>query len=132
MPDAPRLRLITNNAAFALAQLLGCAETNKPSWLRVVTDPDEILSIPDGAKVIAIWSCGRKPLTEPEKAWRERRLMDGLAFLNDTDWDGLREWVERRNTRLSAQDIPQENSDIRKPQMPQPEIRNLVQTQRWT
>ncbi len=131
MPDAIRLYLVTECPEAALARTLQCATTNAPSWVRVVSDPEDILKIPNGAKCIAVWFSSRKRMSQAELAWRERRLMDGVVGLEDGDWQKLEAWISRR--RIStAEDIPENIQDIPSTITPKPEIRNLVQSQRWT
>ncbi|NTI92262.1 hypothetical protein G6L78_01320 [Agrobacterium rhizogenes] len=142
MPEAIRLYIITENPVHALAQTLGCAPTNAPTWVRVLSDPEDILRTPNGAKCIAVWFSSRKFPSDAEKAWRERRLMDGIQGLADEDWVKLQAWIDRRRAQPVKDiqnknaDIPQsdetESRDIPPSIIPQPEIRNLVQTQRWT
>lgn len=132
MPEIIRLYIVTNNPEQALAQTLACATTNAPAWARVLSDPEDILKLPNGAKCIAVWFTGRKSLCEAEKAWRERRFMGGIVGLDDRDLVKIDEWIARNRTNILTSDIPKENADIPKPITSAPEIRNLVQTQRWT
>ncbi|WP_065091620.1 hypothetical protein [Rhizobium leucaenae] len=131
MLDAIRLYIITECPEEALARTLQCATTNAPSWVRVVNDPEDILKIPNGAKCIAVWFSSRKRMSQAEIAWRERRLMDGIVGLEDGDWSKLEAWIARKHAP-AAEDIPENNADIPRPITPKPEIRNLVQSQRWT
>ncbi len=131
MPDAIRLYIITECPEEALARTLQCATTSAPSWVRVLTDPEDILNIPNGAKCIAVWFSSRKRMSQAELAWRERRLMDGVLGLGDDDWQKLEAWISRRRAK-PREDIPENISDIPRPITPKPEIRNLVQSQRWT
>lgn len=131
MPDTIRLTIVTECPDEALARTLSCATTNAPSWVRVVSDPEHILKIPNGAKCIAVWFSSRKCMSEAELAWRERRLMDGIVGLEDDDWSKLEAWIARRRAP-TAEDIPENITDIPRPITPKPEIRNLVQSQRWT
>jgi hypothetical protein len=131
MPDVVRLYLITDNPTRALAYMFGCAETNKPSWAKVVSDPDEILLIPDGAKCHGVWFTNRKHKTDSERSWVERRLMGGIAALDDSDWNKLFAWLAKRSAKPTA-DIPEIIEDIPELRVPPDEIRNLVQSQRWT
>ena len=131
MPDVIRLTIVTECPEEALARTLQCATTNAPSWVRVVSDPEDILKIPNGAKCIAVWFSSRKRMSQAELAWRERRLMDGIAGLAEDDWQKLETWIARQ--RISAaEDIPEKIEDIPQTITPKPEIRNLVQSQRWT
>ncbi len=130
MPDAIRLTIVTECPEAALARTLQCATTNAPSWVRVVSDPEDILNIPNGAKCIAVWFSSRKRMSQAELAWRERRLMDGIVGLSDDDWQKLEAWISRRRVSATA-DIQKKNEDILQGITPKPEIRNLVQSQRW-
>ncbi|MBD9621869.1 hypothetical protein IB279_02805 [Ensifer sp. ENS06] len=89
-----RLFIVTNDPERALGETLGCATTNAPEWCRVVSDPVEILRLPSGSKCIGAWF-GRDGSAQ-ESAWRERRLVGGIVFLTDEDWQGLSAWIAKR------------------------------------
>lgn len=89
-----RLFIITNNPERALGETLGCATTNAPEWCRVVSDPVEILRLPNGAKCVGAWfGLGT---SAQESAWRERRMFGGIVFLSDEDWQRLSAWIAKR------------------------------------
>jgi len=89
-----RLFIITNDPERALGETLGCATTNAPEWSRVVSDPVEILRLPDGAKCIGAWF--GPGASAQESAWRERRMFGGIVFLSDEDWQRLSAWIAKR------------------------------------
>lgn len=95
-----RLFIITNHPERALGETLGCATTNAPEWCRVVSDPVEILRLPDGAKCIGAWFGPRA--SAPESAWRERRMFGGIVFLTDEDWQRLSAWIAKRKGGAEA------------------------------
>jgi len=95
-----RLFIVTNDPDRALGETLGCATTNAPEWCRVVSDPVEILRLPSGAKCIGAWF-GRDSSAQ-ESAWRERRLVGGIVFLSDEDWQGLSAWIAKRKGGAEA------------------------------
>ncbi|UTV37624.1 hypothetical protein MYG64_04720 [Ensifer adhaerens] len=99
-----RLFIVTNDPERALGETLGCATTNAPDWCRVVTDPVEILRLPDGAKCIGAWfGPGASP---QESAWRERRLVGGIVFLVDEDWQRLSAWIAKRRSGEAVAPAP--------------------------
>ncbi|KSV64077.1 hypothetical protein N185_35510 [Sinorhizobium sp. GW3] len=89
-----RLFIITNDPERALGETLGCATTNAPTWCRVVSDAVEILRIPSGAKCIGAWF--GPGASAQESAWRERRIVGGIEFLSDADWQGLSAWIAKQ------------------------------------
>ncbi len=101
-----RLFLVTNNPERALGETLGCATTNAPEWCRVVSDPVEILRLPNGAKCVGAWfGLGA---SAQESAWRERRMFGGIVFLSDDDWQRLSAWIAKRKG----------GADVAKPEAP--------------
>lgn len=89
-----RLFIITNDPERALGETLGCATTNAPDWCRVVSDPVDILRLPDGVKCVGAWF--GPGASAQESAWRERRLFGGILFLTDGDWQRLSAWIAKR------------------------------------
>lgn len=89
-----RLFIVTNDPERALGETLGCATTNAPVWCRVISDPVEILRLPDGAKCIGAWF--GPGASVQELAWRERRMFGGIVFLSDEDWQRLSAWLAKR------------------------------------
>lgn len=135
MSDQIFLTIVTNDPSRAIVEALDCPLDDKPKWLRLMSEPMDILRIQNGTKCYGIFFSSRKHLTGAELAWRERRMEGGLDYLADEDWDRINAWVERYRARMRG-DAPEAASDpaSRKCGMahPQPELQKLVLTQRWT
>lgn len=139
MPDQIFLTIVTNNPDEAIGDALCCALTNKPKWVRIVSDPLEILALTSGTRCVALWYSGRKKLCPAEQAWRERRMMGGLKYLDDADYERIRAWIEKHKAKMRAEaGIPVSVPPAITPERdsvlphPQPELQKLVLTQRWT
>jgi len=117
--------IVTDNAERALADLFCSAPTNAPKWAKIVTDPLEILALPNGVKCRGQWYSPRGR-TEAERAWRERRLLGGLDFISAEDEARINTWIDRRNGVAAPE----------KPAVaiarPEPELQNMTLSQRWT
>lgn len=95
-----RLYIVTNNPLRALGDMLACATTNAPKWVRVVSDPLDIMELPNGAKCQGLWY---GPGTSVEESmWIERRARGGIFFLSDDDRDRIDAWVERHKAAIDA------------------------------
>ncbi|MEQ1403855.1 hypothetical protein ABK249_02820 [Neorhizobium sp. Rsf11] len=139
MPDQIFLTIVTNDPDEAIADALCCAMTNKPKWVRVVSDPIDVLKLPNGTKCVGLWYSGRKHLSGAELAWRERRMAGGLEFLTDDDHRRIASWIERNKARMRGETVdaalPSRPQQDDKPSVlphPQPELQNLILSQRWT
>lgn len=139
MPDQIFLTIVTNNPEEAIGDALCCALNNMPKWVKVVSDPLEILAIGSGTRCVALWYSGRKKLCPAEQAWRERRLMGGLKYLDDADHERIRVWIDRHKAKMRGETaIPVSVHAVEEPEKEsvlshsQPEIQKLVLTQRWT
>jgi hypothetical protein len=126
MTEAIRFHIITDEPECALIDLFCCTPATAPSWVRTVTDPSEILNLPDGSKCRAQWY-SRSGRTLADRAWRERRLMGGLDFISSEDEDRINVWIDRRNAARQERLAPA--IAIRRQE---PEIQNLPLTQRWS
>lgn len=135
MSDQIFLTIVTNDPEKAIVEALDCPIEDKPKWLRLMSEPMEILRIPSGTKCYGVFFFGRKHLSGAELAWRDRRLEGGLDYLSDQDWDRINAWVDRYRAKKRGDGIeptpPEEDRRSMLPH-PQPELRNLVLTQRWT
>jgi hypothetical protein len=140
MHDPVRFTIVTNDAERALAESFGCAPSNRPDFVRIVTDPIAIDRLRDGSKVYGLFYCSRRAPSAAYSAFLDRRCMGGLVWLDDDDYDYVRDWVklhkravEERALRLPAEPrepaIEPEDSVIARPA---PEIEKLVLSQRWT
>lgn len=127
MHDVVRLCIITDNPARALGYMFECDEADRPAWVRIITEPDLILMIPDGVKCQGLWFNGRKASRAAMAAWRERRRLGGLVSLKDTDWDKIVRFIAGRN-KAAQPEIPAEPVDRRPPEP----LRDLVLSQRWS
>jgi len=132
MSDRIFLTIVTNDPEKAIVEALDCPIEDKPKWLRLMSDPVDILAIPKGTKCFGVFFSGRKRLTGAELAWRDRRMSGGLDYLADQDWDRILAWIERYRVkkRGDVPDAPEEHRSILP--HPQPELQKLVLTQRWT
>lgn len=137
MLDPVRFTIVTNDAERALAESFGCAWSNKPDFVRVVTDPTAIERLPDGTKVMGLFYSRR---CEQRWAFNGRRAFGGLVWLDDADYDHVRDWVRlhkaaveermRRDPQAPAEPaIEAEDSIIVRPP---PQIEKLVLSQRWS
>lgn len=136
--------LVTDRPEEALADALCCAMSDKPHWVHLTSDPLEILDIPNGTKCHGLWYSSRARMSPAEQAWRERRLYGGLDCLSDDDHARISAWIEKHKARIRAQldaaaarIVEAANSaPVDEPKSvlphPQPEIQNLVLSQRWT
>lgn len=135
MHEQVRLVIVTDNPDEAVADALCCAMTNKPRWVRVVTEPLEILRLPDGTKARGFWYSSRARTSAAEYAWRERRLAGGLGFLSSEDEDEITAWILRHKERMRAQIDSRQEAALRERESvlphPEPELQKLVLTQRW-
>lgn len=95
-----RLYIVTNNPLRALGDMLACATTNAPKWVRVVSDPVDIMNLPTGAKCQGAWY-GPETSVE-ESMWIERRARGGIFFLSDEDRERVASWVERHKAAIDA------------------------------
>ena len=138
-PQRLVLRIVRQHpglTARALAESFGCAPSNQPSFVRVVTDPREILRIKDDTRVIGLFYSRNSAARD---AFTDRRLMGGLVWLDDEVYEQVRDRVrlhraaveERRQRMPDAPAEPviaPEDSVIAKPGS---EIEKLVLSQRW-
>jgi hypothetical protein len=132
-----RFTIVTNDADRALAESFGCARSNQPEWVRIITDPMEVDRIEDGTKVIGLFYSRR---SAARWAFNDRRMLRGLVWLDDEDYGFVRDWVAlhkraakeraRRNPDIAeVPPIDPADSVIAPPAQP---IQNLVLSQRWS
>ncbi|MCD8569796.1 MAG: hypothetical protein LRY50_16230 [Geovibrio sp.] len=95
MHEQIRLVIVTDNPDEAVADALCCAMTNKPRWARIVSDPMEILHLPNGTKVRGLWYSSRARTSAAEYAWRERRLAGGRFVVPLPHPSGASLWPNR-------------------------------------
>lgn len=107
MSDPIRLRIITNNPARALMEeVLGVTLEDRPDWCAILTTPQELAAIPDGALCYAVFYlpardgfAARETLTPLESAWLDRRARGGVQGLGVSEFQGMRAWRHKRNIR---------------------------------
>lgn len=135
MHEQIRLVIVTDNPDEAVADAFCCAMTNKPRWARIVSDPMEILHLPNGTKVRGLWYSSRARTSAAEYAWRERRLAGGLQFLTAEDEEDIAAWILHHKERMRAQIDSRQEAVMQERESvlphPEPEIQNLVLSQRW-
>lgn len=110
--------IITDEPVVAMIDLFEVTPNTKPRWLRVVSDPATILALPNGSKCRAQWYSPRGR-TLADRAWRERRLAGGLDFISEDD----EAWILANLKTVEPPAAP-----IRRPE---PELQNMILTQRW-
>lgn len=126
-----RLFIVTNNPLRALGDMLACATTNAPKWVRVVSDPIDIMNLPDGAKCQGAWY--GPGTSAAESMWIERRSRGGIFFLSDEDRDRIAAWVEKHKARIDAALSGQRSAEPYSPSSPHPSTpAQPVLTQQWT
>ena len=135
MHERVRFTIVTDRPEEALADLLCCAPTNAPKWVRVISDPMAILSIEDGMKCRGIWySAGGAKASAAEWAWRERRLRGGIVWLDKDEEARIKDWVQRHKERMNGTSPSQPSAPHTRESVlshPEPELQKLVLTQRW-
>ncbi|SMD18567.1 hypothetical protein [Rhizobium sp. RU36D] len=120
------IRLVTEDPGRAFWQALRCTPSGAPSWVVAISNPHEIMIIPDGVKCLGIWFSSRKFRSDAEDAWVARRLMGGIVALEDADWERMAAWTPGGD----AAEMPHLNTpQLKTP--PKQEISDLVQSQRW-
>lgn len=97
------LALVTNKPLDASMHLLGCPPDWLPRWVRVVSDPDRIRAIPDGAKIYAYFvKDSRQPLAQ-EIALEIRRERGQCQFgLTADEAEKLLKMKRERRAREDA------------------------------
>jgi len=138
MHERVRFIIVNDRPEEALADLLCCAPSNAPKWVRVISEPMEILAIENGMKCRGIWySTGGAKASAAEWAWRERRLKGGIDYLDETDEARILDWVQRHKARMAEMraGTPSQPAEPHARESvlphPEPELQKLVLTQRW-
>lgn len=97
----PMLFIVTDIPDKAVRGLLGLSLEAAPAWLSVVSAPDALRQIPNGAPVMSIWFSDGSLV---EALWREERVRDGRVF--DLDYgrhaDRITDWLSRTAAREAA------------------------------
>lgn len=97
MRERVRFILVTDNIDFALADVFASRRTNAPSFVRIIDDPIEILSLPERCKVHpAVWTKSSGQRSGAELAWLDRRRQGDLVFLSNDEMDKIAAWRARR------------------------------------
>ncbi len=122
--NEPVFYIVTDDPVCALLDLFGLRPSQRPSWLIVLSDPIDIMALPDGAKCRGQWYSGRDG-TGPEKAWRDRRGRGKLAFIDEAEEAWMLDWIAQRSARLepATPAVP----IVR----PETQLQNMTLSQRW-
>lgn len=98
---APMLFIVTDHAEKAVRGLLGLPLKAVPAWLSVVSTPEGLRTIPNGAPVMSLWHSDGSLI---EQLWREERVRKGRSF--DLDYgrhaDRIADWLNRAAAREAA------------------------------
>ena len=98
---APMLFIVTDIPDKAVRGLLGLSLESAPAWLSVVSSPDALRQIPNGAPVMSVWFSDGSLV---EALWREERVRKGRVF--DLDYgrhaDRIADWLNRAAAREAA------------------------------
>jgi hypothetical protein len=95
------LFIVTDHAEKAVRGLLGLSLKAAPVWLAVVSSPEGLRQIPNGAPVMSLWFSDGSLV---EALWREERVRKGRVF--DLDYgrhaDRIADWLARTAAREAA------------------------------
>lgn len=99
--NAPMLFIVTDIPEKAVRGLFGLSLESAPAWLSVVSSPDALRQIPNGAPVMSLWLSDGSLV---EALWREERVRKGRVF--DLDYgrqaDRIADWLNRAAAREAA------------------------------
>lgn len=138
------LTIVTDDPHEAIADALCCAMTNKPAWVAVVSDPLEILKLTDEYRCHGLWYTSRMRPSAAYLAWRERVQLGGLRFIDEADHAWIAKWIARHKQAMAVRiaaalggTVPTDVVEVIEEKTsvlphPQPELKNLVLSQRWT
>lgn len=137
MDDGIRFTIISDDTERALAESFGCAPSNRPDFVRFISDPQKIDRLPDDSKVLGMFYSRQSPA---RSAFIARRMLGGFVWLDDDDYEQIHYWVKLHRAAMEerAMRYPDE---MREPAIedrdsviskPQPEVEKLVMSQRWT
>lgn len=97
----PLLFIVTDIPEKAVRGLLGLSLEAAPAWLSVVSSPEALRQIPNGAPVMSVWFSDGSLV---EALWREERVRKGRVF--DLDYvrhaDRIADWLARTAAREAA------------------------------
>lgn len=100
MTDDVRLYLVTDDPARACLAVIGCHLTELPQIFRIVTEPEQIGAIPNGARCVGYWfSWNVHKLSHAQMAWEELRAGAGgrrPIGLDDKFFQLVDEWNAKR------------------------------------
>ncbi len=98
--DDVRLYIVTDNPPRACLAVIGCHLTELPSNFRIVTTPEQIAAIPNGARCIGYWfSWKTRQPSHAQMAWEELRaaIADRRTIgLDDKFFQLVDEWNAKR------------------------------------
>lgn len=95
------LYVVTDRPRQAAVTMFGLDLAHVPIWAKICHQPDDILSIPDGARAIAIWFGERTFLQD---LWIQRRTEIRIAGEGWQVWDALDSWRKRRADAVADPD----------------------------
>ncbi|RVE81439.1 hypothetical protein [Sinorhizobium meliloti] len=100
MNEDVRLYIVTDDPARACLAVIGCHLTELPPIFRIVTGPEQIAAIPNGARCIGHWFSWkvRRP-SRAQMAWEELRARAGdrrPIGLDDKFFQLVDEWNAKR------------------------------------
>ncbi|MDX1166621.1 hypothetical protein GOL87_06485 [Sinorhizobium medicae] len=100
MSEGVRLYIVTDDPARACLAVIGCHSTELPPIFRIVTGPEQIAAIPNGARCIGYWFSWKvHHPSHAQMAWEELRAGDGdrrPIGLDDKFFQLVDEWNAKR------------------------------------
>jgi hypothetical protein len=110
-----RLTIVCDDALTGALRVLECRPAALPSWARVLTEPADILALPNGSRCIGTFTRRGGHVSAAEYAWRERRAMGGIsAGLTGEEIDALSAFIAKRDAegRVSIGGMAVEDLEI--------------------
>lgn len=97
MSEAIHLFIITDNAERACFDVVGVNLHDLPSFVRIVTEAEEIRRLPEGVRCLGWWfAWGAREHDEAQLAWEDRRSEGGLEGVSQAFFQKLDDWKARR------------------------------------
>lgn len=96
-----RLFIVTDDPRQAVRDVLGVSTLLEvPDFVRVVSAPMQIATLPDGARGIGRWYGAHRSMAE--FAWMDRRARGGVSGVSAAFQDRLNEWKAARRAEETA------------------------------
>lgn len=137
-----RLYIVCDDPAAGAWRVMQCLPGSLPAWVRVLTQPLDIIKMPDGARCIGTFTRRNDHVSAAELAWRERRERGGISpGLTAAEIDGLSVIIENRKTQnrvaighlvLEDLDIVDRTPPAELPAPPAPAKPTVTLSTRWT